>query len=125
MTSDEMPTPAVQLDLFGEVEAREREAAAKAAEKAAEKAAWHAQFERASWVAPWDTAGGIKKGETVLGYRCPDPDCGQVEINAHILNLNHGFDPNLPGRAPYDGRCRRLRHRHDHTGNPTTQGDAR
>jgi hypothetical protein len=125
MSSDNKPATAVQLDLFGEVEAHERETAAKAAERAAEAQAWHARFERAPWVAPWDTAGGMKKGESVLGYRCPDPDCGQVEINSHILSLNHGFDPLIAGRAPYDGRCHRLRRRHASTANPTTQGESR
>ena len=57
---------AVQLDLFGEVEAAER--------KASERR-----------IAPRDTAAGprpgdppLKKGERspVPGWRCPDPECG-------------------------------------------------
>jgi hypothetical protein len=62
----------VQLGLFGEVDKR-LDAAAE----------WLARFERADWIAPWDTATGprpgdppLKKGECspVPGWRCPDPE---------------------------------------------------
>ena len=91
-------TAPVQLDLFGEVEA-----------KPDARAAWLARFERADWIAPWDTAGGMKKGDSTPGWRCPDPECGQVEINSTLLANNHGWDPFTPGYGPFDGRCHRLR----------------
>lgn len=96
---------AVQLDLFGEVLAAE----AEQQRQADELVAWQAQFERAPWVAPWDTAGGMKAGDSVLGWRCPDPDCGVIEVNDYHLMINHGWSPNQPGHAPYDGRCHRVR----------------
>lgn len=69
---------------------------------------WQARFERAWWIAPYDTQGGTPKGGRILGWRCPDPDCGQVEPNAYLLSINHGFDPTVPGHQRYDGRCARL-----------------
>lgn len=87
-----------QLDLFGEVEARE-----------AERAAWEARFERADWIAPYDTAGGMKKGESKPGWRCPDPECGVIEPSGFLLRLNHGFDPHVPGHQDFDGQCTRVR----------------
>lgn len=58
-------------------------------------------------VAPYDTAGGMKAGGVVRGWRCPG--CGQVEINTYLLCINQGWDPSVPGRGPYDGKCNRLR----------------
>jgi hypothetical protein len=95
----------VQLDLFGEVEKAEQDAR----DRAQAAAAWAARFERADWIAPWDTAGGLKKGDRVLGWRCPDPACGQIEPNATLLANDHGWDPQVPGREPSDGCCHRLR----------------
>lgn len=97
----------MQLDLFGEVERVEAEVVAAAAARET----WTARFERAPWVAPYDTAGGMKKGDSVLGWRCPDPECGQVEINAYTLRINHGWDPGIPGEEPYAGRCYQVRRR--------------
>lgn len=97
----------VQLDLFGEVEKR-----------LDARAAWLARFERADWIAPWDTAAGprpgdppLKKGECspVPGWRCPDPECGEVAYNACRLEIDHGWDPHTPGREPFDGRCHGVR----------------
>jgi hypothetical protein len=102
-------TSAVQLDLFGEVERR-----------LDARAAWLARFERADWIAPHDTAAGprsgdppLKKGECspVPGWRCPDPECGEVEPNAYHLMIGHGWNPHLPGDGPFDGRCHKVRHR--------------
>lgn len=95
----------VQLDLFGEVEQAEQ--AARDRDQA--RTEWLARFERADWVAPWDTAGGMKKGESLLGWRCPDPECSQVEVNEYHLMIEHGWDVHTPGSAPFDGRCHRLR----------------
>lgn len=98
---------AVQLDLFGEVEAGEQA-----------RAEWLARFERADWIAPWDTATGprpgdppLKKGERspVPGWRCPDPECGVVEPNTCLLMINHGWNPDVPGDGPFDGRCHSVR----------------
>lgn len=106
----------VQLDLFGVVAAR-----------LDARADWEARFERADWVAPWDTAAGfrpgdppLKKGERapVPGWRCPDPECGQVEPTAYLLGLEHGWDPEVPGHEPFDGRCHRLRRLAAQAGNP-------
>lgn len=69
------------------------------------RAAWSARFDRVEWVAPWPTATGRPKGSVFLGYRCPDPDCGEVEPTAFGLVINHGFDPDLPGRQGSSGRC--------------------
>lgn len=89
-------TRVAQLDLFGEVQA--------AIDR---QAAWEARFERADWVAPYDCADGMKKGESKPGWRCPDPECGQVEPNSFLLRLNHGFDPKVPGEEPRGG-CTRV-----------------
>jgi hypothetical protein len=75
--------------------------------------AWQAKFERADWIAPYDCH-AARKGEAVRGWRCPDPECGQVEVNAYILSINHGFDPENPGRQRFDGRCARLALRRCH-----------
>ena len=88
----------VQLDLFGEVEARLDACAA-----------WLARFERADWVAPWDTAGGMKKGDSTPGWRCPDPECREIVINSYHLWIDHGWNPDIPGQEPFDGRCHKLR----------------
>lgn len=61
-----------------------------------ERAEWAARFTRAEWVAPWDCNGGLRKGESVLGWVCPA--CGQLEVNEFVLNLNHGYDPSIPWR---------------------------
>jgi hypothetical protein len=90
--------PVTQLDLFGAVERAE-----------AARAEWVARFERAGWVAPHDCADGTPRGAVKPGWRCPDPDCAQVEPTAFALAINHGWDPDVPGHAPFDGHCHRLR----------------
>jgi hypothetical protein len=95
----------VQLDLFGEADQAEQ-AASKDAQVRAD---WTARFERADWIAPYDTAGGTPKGTVLSGWRCPDPDCAEVEVNSFVLSINHGFDPDVPGWEPFDGRCAKLR----------------
>lgn len=67
---------------------------------------WHQTVQPATWAAPHDTAGGMKAGDTCPGWRCPA--CGQVEPNAFLLTLNHGWGPDRPGVQPYDGGCDRL-----------------
>jgi len=94
-----------QLDLFGEVEKAEQDAIGR--EQA--RVDWRARFERADWVAPYDTQGGMRKGDSKLGWRCPDPACREVEPNSFLLNINHGWDPDVPGHEPWDGRCQKLR----------------
>lgn len=98
---------AVQLDLFGEVEKTER----AADDREAARAAWKARFERADWIAPWDTASGTPKGGRVPGWRCPDPECGEIEPGptGYLLRSNHGWDPDVPGEEPFDGRCHKVR----------------
>ena len=64
-----------------------------------ERAAWASRFDRAPWVAPWDCSGGLRKGDSVLGWLCPS--CGRLEVNEFVLNINHGYDPSIPGRAPH------------------------
>lgn len=96
---------AIQLDLFGEVEKAEQDAR----DREQERADWLARFERADWIAPWDTAGGMKKGESALGWRCPDPECRDIELSSYLLVIEHGWDPYEPGHEPFDGRCHRLR----------------
>ena len=68
---------------------------------------WHQTVQPAVWTAPHDTAAGMKAGDTCMGWRCPV--CGGVEWNASTLDLNHGWDPDRPGRKPVDGGCHRLR----------------
>ena len=94
-----------QLDLFGAVEAAE----AARAERQHERAAWEASFTRADWVAPWDTADGHPKGTVYHGWVCPDPACGEVEPGSYLLLINHGWDPQVPGLAPWDGRCQKIK----------------
>jgi hypothetical protein len=93
-----------QLDLFGDVERAE----AERDRKAEQRRAWYASFERADWIAPYDCQDGTKAGEAISGWRCPDPDCGEVEPSAFSLSINHGFDPTVPGRQTWDGRCIKL-----------------
>lgn len=95
----------VQLDLFGEVEQGIRDAEARVRRRAE----WKAGFERADWIAPYDTADGKPAGTVYKGYRCPDPACGKIEPSGFILALNHGFDPDIPDHQPLDGRCRLMR----------------
>lgn len=100
MSNDDTP---VQLDLFGDVEAD----LAKSHALEASRAHWQAGFERADWVAPYDCGDG-PKGTVVRGWRCHDPECGEVVVNAFVLELNHGFDPTIPGHQPYHGRCQAI-----------------
>jgi hypothetical protein len=82
-----------QLDLLAEVEKVTRDH---------ELEEWASRFERAPWVAPW--------GSSALGWVCPT--CGRLEVNAFVLNLNHGYDPSRPGQQPYPGwgsPCSRMR----------------
>ncbi|MGH3432825.1 MAG: hypothetical protein ACRDQB_08330 [Thermocrispum sp.] len=100
MTRQKQP---VQLDLFGDIEQQlDRESVLAAA-----RAEWQAGFERADWVAPYDCGHG-PEGTVVAGWRCPDPECGEVADNAYTLARNHGFDPDVPGLQPYYGRCQKL-----------------
>jgi hypothetical protein len=69
--------------------------------RAQARAEWAARFEQADWVAPWDTVGGMKKGDRVPGWVCPS--CAEIEVNTFALSINHGYDPAVPGRAPYTG----------------------
>lgn len=69
---------------------------------------WQARFERAWWIAPHDTAGGLKAGERMLGWRCPDPACRRVESNSYLLAVNHGFDPDHPNAWAFERGCTRL-----------------
>lgn len=85
----------LQLDLWGETARAEQDAA----DKAAAAAAWEARFERADWVAPYDTAGGMKAGDSQPGWRCPA--CGQIEPNEFLLGNNHGYHLYDPGHVPY------------------------
>lgn len=86
-----------QPDLFGEYDAHR----AQAEQAAAERAAWMARFERRWFEAPYDTAGGTKKGTPVHGWVCPA--CDSVEWNPCLLAINHGYDPHWPGSIPYRG----------------------
>jgi hypothetical protein len=109
-----------QLDLFGGVEKAEREAT----QRQRARDAWRARFERADWVAPYDTAGGTPEGTAVPGWRCPDPECGEIEPNGFLLAINHGWDPDVPGREPYDGRCYAIKLRAAHKQYEAAQGGA-
>lgn len=100
-SSADAPAAFVQPDLFGDFDARQAAAAARKRERDR----WAAQFERAAWVAPHDTAGGLRAGESKPGWRCPV--CGEVEPNGFWLHLNHGWDPGVPGDRPWHGYCHR------------------
>lgn len=91
-----------QLDLFGQVEAREQRAAAEQRQREDQAAARQARIDafraRATiypdgtpviWTAPYDTAGGMKEGDTKPGWWCWI--CGQVNSNEFMLQLNHGL----------------------------------
>ncbi len=94
-------TADVQLDLFGQalaVEERERQILAA-------QAAWWARFDRVEW------RPALPNIAPRLGYRCPDPACGKVEPAGFVLAINHGFDPDVPGREPHGGRCHRVARR--------------
>jgi len=108
----------LQLDLFGEMSRAERarlEAAEREAAEQAEQAEWEARFERAVWVAPADCGGGMKKGDTVLGWRCPA--CKDVEPTEFALGNNHGYhlyDRHVPFRAEFGATCFKLNLQENH-----------
>jgi len=89
----------LELNLWG----RSLPAVLDAAEKQRAAAAWRAQFARDWWVAPYDTAGGMRKGDRVLGWTCPD--CGDIEPNEFGLGNNHGWYPDQPGSQPHGGEA--------------------
>lgn len=66
---------------------------------------WEDRFRRAPWVAPHDTAAGLRAGETAPepGWVCPV--CGQVEPSAGLLAVEHGWDPHVPDARPWHGYC--------------------
>jgi hypothetical protein len=72
-----------------------------AAEEERERAEWEARFERADWVAPYDTTCCMKKGDRLPSWRCPA--CGEVEANEFLLGNNHGYHLWWPGQVPYGG----------------------
>ena len=74
-----------QMALFDPMEEKRAAAAAALAD-------WQAQFERRDMVAG--------NGETYHGWVCPN--CGCVEPNGFVLQLNHGWCPEIPGDKPYD-----------------------
>ena len=82
-----------QLDLF---DIRDREAETEALQ------AWKARMLPADWVAPYDCMAGTA-GTVVQGWKCPA--CGKIEINGLILSINHGIDPDIPGREDFLERC--------------------
>jgi hypothetical protein len=88
-----------QYDLFGEIRAAEQ----RAAERAAAAAEWAGRFQRAVWHPSFTTGADGQPARPCLGWVCPV--CGDVEPNGFLLGINHGFDPTVPGRAPFDGRC--------------------
>jgi hypothetical protein len=108
----------LQLDLFGEVgraERARREAAERKAAEQAELAEWEARFERAVWVAPYDCADGMKKGDTVLGWRCPA--CKDIEPSEFLLGNNHGYhlyDRHVPYLAEFGATCHKLHLQENH-----------
>lgn len=91
------PERVALLTTPAEVEAPE----APVEQPATDREVWAARFDRAEWVAPFDTSGGMKAGESVLGWVCPS--CAKVEVNEYLLDVNHGYDPSIPGRAPFEG----------------------
>ncbi|AOS94910.1 MULTISPECIES: hypothetical protein [Mycobacterium avium complex (MAC)] len=96
---------AQQLDLFGDVE-REIDNSER---RRRERVLWASLFERADWVAPYDCADGTAKGTAILGWRCPDPACQQIEPNGFLLAINHGFDPHVPDPWAAQRGCTRVR----------------
>ncbi len=80
----------VQLDLFGQVQAGLEAAAARqaVATEVERRARFHDDGTPVTWTAPYDCA-AARKGQTVEGWRCWL--CGQVEVNAYVLGLNHGL----------------------------------
>lgn len=88
-----------QYDLFGEQEAKDQ----AAAQAIREKVAWVARFERVPVppprLHPGDVPAPHRDTRVWLGWVCPA--CGQVEGNTFLLNNNHGYDPDQPGRSPY------------------------
>jgi hypothetical protein len=78
----------VQLDLFGEVEAR-----TEARQELERRARTMPDGSPVVWVAPYDCP-AAKKGEAIPGWRCWL--CGQIEVNEFVLNLNHGLTSVYP-----------------------------
>jgi len=94
-----MTSTSLQLDLFGEVEAAEN--------TRGQELAWLARFERVPAVVLVERNGELVGEDRWgwVGWLCPDPDCGSVELKTEHLASIHGFDPLTPGCAPADGRC--------------------
>src|SRR4051794_24545503 len=96
---------ALQLDLFGEVEAAEETAAAEAAQQAAREE--RAEALRAEWSARF-TVGvyrlrnnlGQWQGGPRLGFQCPDPWCNSV-TDGYNLERGHGYNPWRPGASTF------------------------
>ena len=78
----------VQLDLFGEVEAR-----LDAAAEFERRARFMPDGSPVMWVAKFDCH-GIRKGQQIPGWRCWL--CGQVEVNDYVLTTNHGVAAHYP-----------------------------
>lgn len=99
-THPDRTTPAavtVQLDLFGAVAANLEQQADEQAQRDARNHRFHQLAHHhpdgtpVLWTAPWDTAGGMREGESAPGARCWL--CGQVEPNDTLLRINHGLSP--------------------------------
>jgi len=82
-----------QLDLF---DTRDHDAEAQALR------AWKARMIPADWIAPYDCGYG-PAGTVVRGWKCPA--CGTVEPSDFTLSINHGLDPERPGREDFLERC--------------------
>lgn len=82
-----------QLDMF---DTRDYDAEAEM------KAAWKSRMIPAEWVAPYDCMAG-PAGTVVQGWKCPA--CGKIEINGFVLSINHGIDPDIPGREDLLDHC--------------------
>jgi hypothetical protein len=88
-------TAAVQPDLFGELDQAEQERL----ERIAEREAWRARFTFTTISYPYDTVGG--PAGTVFAGAVQCPACRKVEANDFLLSINHGYDPGVPGHAPW------------------------
>jgi hypothetical protein len=68
--------------------------------RAQARADWEARFKRAEWVPSFTTDAGGQPARARLGWVCPA--CHTVEPSPFTLSLNHGYDPEIPGRGgPY------------------------
>lgn len=90
---------AVQLDLFAPAAPSHGDGRGETREQ------WAARFDRAWFTVRSTDTGQPVAGAGCLGWVCPC--CGDVEPNGAVMDINHGYDPDIAGRGytPFGRTC--------------------